>query len=231
MIFEGKLNLKTRKGFMSITEQELALFDGWKGNREGFVFDGVVSEVDYNNSKTKICFVLKEVNDEGGGGWDLSEFIRNGAQSPTWDNITRWVKCIQNSKEDIKWKLLENVTEEDRAKLLRPICAMNLKKSPGSHTTARASFDKVVSEDKSFIKRQYAIYSPEITICGGTGWDLRYALDLNDGEVFETSRGIKWFMNAQNKPVIMFPHPAARVQDSLLVYGLIDAVREITNFK
>lgn len=223
--------LKSQGIIMSITEQELALFNEWKGSREGFVFDGVVSEADYNNSKTKLCFVLKEVNDEGGGDWDLREFIRNGARSQTWDNITRWIQCIQKGDDDIKWKFLEKVAEEDRKKFLRSICAMNLKKSPGTHTTVRSTFESVVSEDKSFIKRQYALYSPEITVCCGTGWDLRDALGLNEGEVFETSRGIKWFVNAQNKPVIIYAHPAARVQYSLLVYGLIDAIREILEHK
>lgn len=213
---------------MSITEQESALFNEWCVNREDFVVDGVVSETDYLNSKYKLCFVLKEVNDEGGGGWDLREFIRNGARSQTWNNISRWVQCIQKKDEDIDWRLLGEISEADRINSLKSICAMNLKKSPGSHTTVRASFDTVVTEDKIFIKNQYDMYNPDIKVCCGTGWDLRNVLDLNDGEVFETTRGIKWFKNHQNSPVIMFAHPAARVQDSLLVYGLIDAIREIT---
>ena len=32
---------------MNITKQELLLFEEWKGKRDGFVFDGVVSEIDY----------------------------------------------------------------------------------------------------------------------------------------------------------------------------------------
>ena len=214
---------------MDIFEKEQSLFNDWKGAREGFVFDGVVSATDYNKSKIKLCFVLKEVNDEHGGGWDLREFIRDGARPQSWNNITRWVKSIQSADRDIKWSMLEDITKEDRIEYLRSICAMNLKKSPGTHTTVRANFESVVSEDKSFIKKQYAIYDPDITVCCGTGWDLRYALDLNEGEVFETSRGIKWFLSATQKPVIMYAHPAARVQYSLLVYGLIDAVREIVN--
>lgn len=213
---------------MNISLQEIALFEEWQGSREDFVFDGVVSEADYLNSKIKLCFVLKEVNDEHGGGWDLREFIRNeGARPQTWDNITRWVQCIESLSEDVRWDSLANVTAEKRIRFLSTVCAMNLKKSPGSHTTERTSFEAAVSEDKTFIKKQYAIYNPDITICCGTGWNFRWALDLNDGEVFETTRGIQWFINGQNKPVVIYAHPAARVQDALLVYGLVDAVREI----
>jgi len=46
---------------MSISSKEAALFEEWKGNREDFVYDGVVSEHDYLQSKIKLCFVLKEV--------------------------------------------------------------------------------------------------------------------------------------------------------------------------
>lgn len=216
---------------MNIAEQEMKLFDAWSKNRDGFVSDGVVSETDYLKSDIKLCFILKEVNDLHGGGWDLREFIRKGSQQPTWDNVTRWVQCIQHGSQDIPWSGLEAVTTELRAKVLRTICAMNLKKSPGTHTTVRATFEAVVEEDKSFIQRQYNLYNPDITICCGNGWDLRYALALDNDKVYETTRGIKWFNNSQDKPVIMFAHPAARVQDALLVYGLSDAVREIMQIK
>ncbi|MZI95870.1 hypothetical protein F9817_22040 [Vibrio sp. CAIM 722] len=216
---------------MNITERESELFNKWKNNRIGFVSDGVVSEQDYLNSKIKLCFVLKEVNDVHGGGWDLREFIRTGSRAQTWNNVTRWVQSINNGNADIPWIDLESVSEKQRVDTLRTICAMNLKKSPGTHTTVRANFDAVVAEDKKFINEQYDIYNADLTICCGTGWDLRFALDLNDEQVYETSRGIKWFVNHQNKPVVMYAHPAARVQDSLLLYGLIDAVREIKHNK
>lgn len=212
---------------MNIYQQEESLFNRWVGKREGFVLDGVVSEEHYINSSLKLCFVLKEVNDEGGGGWDLRQFIREGARAQTWDNISRWVKCISKLNQDLNWAELAEITEDDRKDTLKLICAMNLKKSPGSHTTIRASFNKVVAEDKDYIHKQYSIYNPDITICCGTGWDFRWALALDETEVFETSRGIHWFLNNEGKVVIMFAHPAARVQDSLLVYGLADAVREI----
>ncbi|CAH7001468.1 conserved hypothetical protein [Vibrio chagasii] len=216
---------------MSIYEDETNLFKSWIGKREGFVVDGVVSEEHYVNSSLKLCFVLKEVNDEGGGGWDLRQFIRDGARWQTWDNISRWVKCISKLDKDVCWSELANITEDDRKDTLKSICAMNLKKSPGGHTTIKASFNKVVAEDKEYIQKQYSLYNPDITVCCGTGWDFRWALDLDKTEVYETSRGISWFLNTDGKAVVMFSHPSARVQDSLLIYGLADAVREIMHNK
>ncbi|ATA20673.1 hypothetical protein EDC48_11937 [Gibbsiella quercinecans] len=212
---------------MSITEQEMELFNLWSLNRKGFVFDGVVSETDYLESGLKLCFVLKEVNDIDGGDWDLRKYIYGGGRRQTWDNVTRWVKCIRSIDHEMRWKELANISLEDRQQTLRAICAMNLKKSPGSHTTERASFVPVVVEDKLFIQKQYAFYNPDITICCGTGWDFRSALDFTDCEVFKTSRGIQWFLNSDNRPVIIYSHPAARIHSPLLIYGLFDAVREI----
>ncbi|MCC4790086.1 hypothetical protein AB6E39_20090 [Vibrio splendidus] len=212
---------------MSIFKEETNLFNRWIGKREGFVVDGVVSEEHYMNSLLKICFVLKEVNDKGGGGWDLRQFIRDGARWQTWDNISRWVKCFSELDTNVSWSELANITEDDRKNTLKSICAMNLKKSPGGHTTIKTSFNKAVAEDKKYIQEQYSLYNPDITVCCGTGWDLRWVLDLNESEVYDTTRGINWFLNTEGKAVVMFAHPSARVQDSLLVYGLADAVREI----
>ena len=66
---------------MSIRYEEERLFSVWSNGRSGFVTDGVADERLYRESETKLLFVLKEVNDLGGGGWDLREFVRkNGGQ-------------------------------------------------------------------------------------------------------------------------------------------------------
>lgn len=45
---------------MRIRDEEELLFAEWEGAREGFVRDGVVSEVDYLQSDPKITFIFKE---------------------------------------------------------------------------------------------------------------------------------------------------------------------------
>ena len=212
---------------MSIKDEENSLFGEWKGNREGFVSDGVISEKDYLNSDIKICVVLKEVNDFGGGGWDLREFIADGARSQTWNNVVRWVNGIRNIERDIPWKEFADINEEDRKSSLKSICAMNLKKSPGTHTTDKASLNKVANEDRNFIEKQFALYNPDITICGGTGDLFKDVAGLNEFEWKRTNRGIWWYERAPRKYVIAYCHPEARVDNPLIVYGLIDAIRDI----
>jgi hypothetical protein len=212
---------------MSITSSEESLFSKWKGSRKGFVSDGVVSESDYLNSNIKICIVLKEVNDPDGGGWDLRKFLADGARPQTWNNVVRWVSSIRNIGKNISWQDIDKLDNEDRSIQLKTICAMNLKKSPGTHTTDKASLNFVANEDSEFIKKQYSLYDPDLTICGGTGDLFKSVAGLNEYKWNRTQRGIWWFERSPKKYVIAYCHPEARVDNPLIVYGLIDAVREI----
>jgi len=212
---------------MNIYKAEEQLFLKWQEKRKGFVRDGVVSEKDYIASNPKIAFILKEVNDPGGGGWDLRKFISNGGRSQTWDNIARWVYGIRNIRSIPKWDYFENITKEFRINTLKSICVINLKKSPGTHITDHASLNAVANEDKEFIQKQYALYEPDITICGGTGDLFKKIAGHESLEWKRTTRGIRWYEREPNKIVVSFAHPEARVQSPLLIYGLLDAIYEI----
>lgn len=216
---------------MSIADKESSLFGDWKGSRKGFVSDGLVSEEEYLKSKIKICIVLKEVNDPDGGGWDLRELLADGARSQTWNNVARWINGIRNIDKDIPWNEFENFNQENRQFSLKSICAMNLKKSPGTHTTDKASLNKVADEDRSFIERQFSLYNPDITICGGTGALFKDVAGFSEFEWKRTNRGIWWYERAPSKYVIAYCHPEARVDSPLIVYGLIDAIREVYSYK
>ncbi len=212
---------------MSIYELEEQLFEQWQENRKGFVRDGVVSESNYLSSSPKITFILKEANDPGGGDWDLRKFVSEGGRSQTWNNITRWVHGIRNLKSIPDWSFYSEIKNEFRIEVLKSICIINLKKSPGTHTTNKATLDAVANEDKNNIKRQYAVYDADLTICGGTGDLFKSVAEHESFEWKTTKRGIWWYERDVNKYVVSFAHPEARAQSSLLVYGLLDAIREI----
>lgn len=212
---------------MSISAQEEELFKLWEGGREGFVRDGVVSESDCLASQSKIVFVLKEVNDLGGGGWDLREFLAEGGRTQTWNNIARWVHCIRNRQNIPSWDIYSEMSNDLRVEILKSICALNLKKSPGTHTTDIVSLNAVAEEDKDYIQRQYSIYDPDLTICGGTGDLFKWVAGHQEKKWQQTKRGIWWYERSDRKYVVSFSHPEARVHSPLLVYGLLDAVNEI----
>ncbi|TWH64396.1 hypothetical protein LX59_02343 [Azomonas agilis] len=213
---------------MGIQAQEDALFQEWRAARPRFVADGAVDEDAYSSSERRILFMLKEVNDPEGGDWDLRQFIKDGGRSYTWNNITRWIEGIRNLSIDIPWKDLEQVDNERRAKALRSVAAVNLKKSPGSHTSDPSEIAVIAEQDKAFLNRQVSLYQADLIICCGVSDTFHWLVAFDrPPEWRQTSRGIAYHEYRPGKFVVAYAHPEARVADSILYYGLIDAIREI----
>ena len=218
---------------MSIRNLEEKLFDEWQEklgynleNKKIFVRDGLVDEKSYFKAPVKILYLLKEVNG-GDRDWDLREYIENGGRAATWDNITRWTKGILKYKEELEWSSLENINEDSRKEILRYIVAVNLKKIPGGYTTDCKKLEDFLEKPSNinYLKKQISLYNPDIIICCGTGW--WYSNYIEKGMKWEkTKRGIL-YNKENNKIIIFYSHPAARVSSNLLCYGLIDAVKEI----
>ena len=215
---------------MNIRQQEETLFKEWRAVRPAFVADGVVDESAYLASKTKLLFVLKEVNDPDGGNWDLREFMRSGGRPQTWNNVARWIEGIRNLSSEIAWKQLVPIDAQRRISALQSVAAMNLKKTPGGHPTNLEELNKVAAEDWQFLNRQFNLYDPDIVICcGRPARDTFHSLiDFGVEESWQmTSRGVMFHEFRPGKYVVSYDHPGALVADNILYYGLVDALREI----
>lgn len=214
-----------------IQQQEEALFAEWKRMHGvvDFAKDGVVCEQRYTASSPKLLFVLKETNGTP-QDFDLREFLADGARAYTWNNVTRWTIGIRSLDKRLHWENLETITRELRSQHLASVAAINMKKSPGSHTTDARLFRKTITRDKDFIRRQIAPYKADLVIlCGSIveeGFQLACGQDFA-GPWCTTSRGIRFVEYMPGKFAVSYSHPEARVQDCLLFYGLIDAIREI----
>lgn len=212
---------------MSIRQAEEDLFTEWQMNRDDFIRDGVVCEKYYLESKPKIVLILKEVN--GGKNWDLREFLLRGGRAQTWNNVSRWLHGIRNRHAIPAWNYYKRIKREFRQQQLRSICVMNLKKEPGGAAADYGAIRRHAVRDAEFIRRQYGIYDPGLTICGGTGDLFREVVGHGSNQWHETHRGIKWYKTTQDKYVVKFSHPSARTDASFLLYGLLDAVNELAN--
>lgn len=218
-----------------IRKQEELLFAEW--SREGrivnFAKDGVVSERLYKASAAKLLFVLKETNNTK-PAFDLREFLSQGGHEPTWGNVARWITGIRNLQTDITWKNIEVLTPEQRMQAFSSVAAINMKKLPGGHTTDAKLFRKTVARDKDFIRRQIDLYDADLVIlCGSVvaqGFEVVYDPDIA-GRWQTTSRGIPFIEYRPGKFAVSYAHPEARVQNCLLFYGLVDAVREIERLR
>lgn len=211
---------------MSIQDQENELFSRWADRRPNLVKDGVINEAAYLSSAPKVMFLLKEVNDPNGGAWDLREFISAGARAATWDNITRWVIGIRRLDQELSWESLAQIDQSNRVSVLKSICAVNLKKTPGLHTADAQELARIATEDRELIKEQIALYEPDIIICCGTGREIDNL--FGKGEWQTTTRGVGYREFGPKRFAVAYAHPEARVGAPLLYYSLVDAIREIT---
>lgn len=200
-----------------------------------FIPDGIVNENEYNLAKYKILFVLKEVN--GGKGWGLRKFLAEGGRPQTWDNISCWTEGVFNIDKEFLWRDLQDRDKEQREvknlrrriKYLRKICVMNLKKTSGGHTTNRSTLWEAAIRDADFFKKQHDLYNPDITICCGTSSEFFNIIYKDRSqERLQTKRGV-WYIKNDDSVIIEYCHPAARINPSLMYYGLIDAMREIAS--
>lgn len=211
---------------MSIKKLETKLFNQLKINNLSIVTDGIVNEKEYLDSKYKILYIMKEVNSYQNGGWSLTEIISNGAIPQTWDNVARWTEGILNLEKDFDWEYLSRDNDIRRSIYLKKIASINLKKTPGRHTSIAKEISIGAKNNKEIIKKQVDIYQPDIIICCGTS-GIFVKDCLESGLTWQmTSRGIE-YMILDNTIIVSFSHPEARVADQYLYYALIDAIREI----
>lgn len=216
---------------MSITEKENELFIRWSANRPGFITDGVPDEGAYQASEPKIMFVMKEVEDPGEGSGDHREFLRCGASPQPWNHITRWVIGLRQLDEDIAWNLFEDVSVQHRSGTLRSICVMHLIKTPAGHAAQNPGLESTEQEDKKNLNAQFRLYDADLVICCGAATsDIFHSLiTFEPSPVWQTTkRGIRFHEYGPQKYVVSYSYPEARVQDCLLYYGLVDAVREMS---
>src|SRR3546814_4716811 len=82
--------------------------------------------------------------------------------------LDAWNTCVGGG---LTWSDVERVEfSDDRTReALRSICAMNLKKYPGSHTSNSVEVAAVLAADKEFLARRFRIYGADLAICCGTG--------------------------------------------------------------
>lgn len=211
------------KDFISREENFL---DEWASKVPGFIRDGVVNPEEYFSAKYKILFLLKEVN--GGKDWDLRDFLLEGGRKKTWDNVSRWVEGILNLDEEIPWRTMDEISDERRKKWINKIAAVNVKKVSGGHTSVSKEISDAARSNGELLWNQINMYMPDIIICGGT--ESYYFDEITEYENpgwKMTSRGIWYVVEPNGRIIVSYAHPEARVKDSILYYGIVDAVREI----
>src|SRR3989442_14089833 len=105
-----------------------------------------------------------------------------------------------------------------------------IRRPPRSTLFPYTTLFRSAREDRMFLKRQFDLYDPHLIICCGSTTSACFHEVVLDGVAFDfcrTRRGVPYYARSTGRFVVEYSHPEARVQDNLLCYGLIDAVREV----
>lgn len=214
-----------------IADRENALFERWRARYPNAVADGVVDEGAYGVSTPRLLFVLKEVNDPGGGGWDLREYLSANANGRTasWDNVARWVVGIRRRGEDLPWPELRSLAGKRRQDVLRSIAVMNVKKTPGGNVTNADELAAAAGADAALLREQAALYAPDLVLCCGSSVAKHFEHVCYDASLDwkETVRGVSYAALPGGARLLDLPHPEARLADAILYYAVVDAVRAV----
>ena len=211
-----------------MVETEQNLFNEWRKIHPNLVLDGMVNHEKYIQSNPRVLLILKEVNDLGGGNWDLRNFLLKGGRWQTWNTVTRWLIGIDNLNREVSWQEISKIDDKLRIEELQRLCVINLKKSPGGSSSEMDEIEQIALSDKKLLNQQFKLYKPNIIICGGTGnivTEILEPVKLNNWK--ETKRGVSYNQIDNECYLFSYYHPQARIKESFLYYGILDAIREV----
>lgn len=157
------------------------------------IYDGIVDEKKYLNSKYKILWVLKEPYDEDdgtGGGWSLTKDLLSGKElypnivkgSHTFEPMVYITYSILNGL--LKWNEMDYISEdENMAQVLNNIALINVNKMPARHTSKDFEIAEWYQLWKPVLLRQIQRYEPDIIIFGNTFMHFSGDLFIDEDEI------------------------------------------------
>ena len=210
---------------MSISEQEEKLFAEWEKGKEYFVRDGVVCEKTYQASTPMVAFVLKEYGDPDNlhkveEKFDLRNEELKTPHGNTWWKVAKILHEIRLMDDPVK-------KEHLNCDMHPSVCVFNLDKEGGHKSTDMTVLALRAMKDAHFIRRQFEIYDPDLTLCGGTFDVFRYLLGHEYINLEETKGHVQWYARNTGKYVVGIKHPADFGRGSQSWEEVLDAIREI----
>lgn len=221
-----------------ISEREDALFAEWKKANPSALFrDGVLRPDRYLANKVRVVFVLREANfrDNQTGEtlqkpYDLRDEFKE--QDPPnvclphifWkQKVAPWCFGIAESADFERAKAIS----KNRAACVEYLTRfgfVQLKKAPGNSTIMPAEFANSVLEKngRSFLRRQFEIYQPDIIVACGISFPRTFdllnenvfpdAVDITSQAAFERRCSMVQTCKANGSPtfVIETAHPSHR---------------------
>lgn len=187
-----------------------------------FVSDGIIDEIQFNNTFPKLLFIAKEPNSPDQLSDDFREWWSGGVHDNFSYRICEWAFGLLNNFPDL------NKINNDRSIYIKKIAFMNLKKIGGKSTVKYDVLTKTVNEEKEFIRKEIDIIKPDIII-GGVGHE-KYWKVIFDGIEFRNSGFDIKIARYGNYKIIHYYHPSYRVPRAMS-YSLLGRIFNSDGFK
>ena len=193
-------------------ESNRHLFEG-----KPIAFDGIVNEEIYLSSKTKVTFLLKEINDPNmKSDWtDYMDWLNKGAPDQktgnlykTWPNVCLWIELLKNPTCSYKDCLNSNLSfdESSLKNNLKNIAIVNLKKTGGGGSSNWEELREATLKCKDFIVSELKEIPSDIVICGGTFDFAKMLFPLESKNQHILPSGATYFL-VDNTVYLDFVHP------------------------
>jgi hypothetical protein len=203
-----------------------------KHHRRAPIFDGVVSEKDYQESDIKILWVLKEANSSGeNNSWDMREHIKNKLKTDTgifkgWSSTFKKIIYVTNAiLNNLSWndELYHPSYKPEVIDNLKKIAYINIKKTGGGSSANHKEIQTYYEFSKTLLHNQIKEFSPNIIIFGGT-----FKFFQNDFDLEFDDFGSCKATNHQGTLFISAYHPMYPFKEETYVKDILTAVRKFS---
>lgn len=226
---------------MNDQREEDALFKEWQAGQVcSFIRDGVFDWPQYRSAKRKICFVLLEAYDDTTPDktWNLQELRKKSVSKGHTDaTLTRWAYGLSSLEKNPDWESVVSATrtQEGRKLAFGQTAQINLRKNPETQaSTDMKGLKEYVDKNwqpwlKERLRKQWEIYQPHITVCGGwlPFWCAYKAVGGQEAEVQQTANKVEYWSSGRQQIILKANHPAARISAYKKYITVVEAVREI----
>jgi hypothetical protein len=158
---------------MKLEKRNNELLGKWKLARpeyKTFMNDGILCESIYNKTIPRICFLLKEGNDnfiDIAPIGDDEGYGPDGNSKVFWRLMSSWIYVMTCAWNNLK--LDEKVLYEYREKPVNSVAYINIKKFCENKSNSNHNdLFEYARRDKEFLLKQMEIANPDIIYCGGT---------------------------------------------------------------
>ena len=218
----------------NITARLDYLFATWQQDSgDQIVKDGVIQEDEWNRSRRKILFVLKEPN--GGTKKALEDLARihndlrqveDPSRAGNWAHLGRWAYGLLGAGTEHIPAFGEANGSANMLEAWRRIALMNLKKTPGKAQADMSAIEQYASANREALVRQLDIMQADIVVCCGENMHsilfgvLQEREAAAQSEFGEVGRGEDCWLR-KGVLYVQHYHPGARLKSSVLYYGLV----------